>query len=119
VVEVLRRYSNHGSAIERVKRLRRHLDQQGVEGPPGDVSLLQADHRPHKLSQRLSAETVTAIIAAYEAGATTREVGTRFSLAHSSINKLLRQQDVSGQATRSQRIGYVTLRWLSHSSDRR
>jgi DNA-binding transcriptional regulator LsrR (DeoR family) len=37
---------------------------------------------------------VAAILATYQAGATTRDLGGRFGLAHSSINKLLRQQGV-------------------------
>jgi len=46
------------------------------------------------LSQGLSDESVAAILAAYQAGATTREGGERFGLAHRSINKLLTQRDI-------------------------
>ena len=49
----------------------------------------------HKLTQRLSDETVTAIPAASQAGATTREIGERFGLSHSSVTKLLRQFGVT------------------------
>jgi hypothetical protein len=54
-------------------------------------------YQPSKLSQRLSAETVSEIIAAYQAGATTREVGARFGLAHSSVNKLLKNHGVTAR----------------------
>jgi hypothetical protein len=92
-VEVLRRYSNNYSAAQRVVRLTRHLQRQGKDRAP-QAPLPRTNHQPHKLSQRLSDETVIAILAAYQDGATTREVGERFGLAHSSVNKLLKQQGV-------------------------
>ena len=49
------------------------------------------------MSQRLPDETVAAIVVAYEAGATTREVGERFGLAHSSVNKLLKHRGVTAR----------------------
>ena len=52
-------------------------------------------YRPAKLSQRLSAETLAAIVAMYEAGATTREVGNKFGLTHSSVIKLLKTHGVT------------------------
>jgi hypothetical protein len=75
VVEVLRRTSNNYGIVQRVGRLTRHLERQGR----ATAAQLRAAFRPHKLSQRLSDETVSAILAAYQAGATTREVGERSS----------------------------------------
>jgi hypothetical protein len=89
-VEVLRRTSNNYGVVERISRLARHLERQGRV----TAALPRAVYQPHKLSQRLSDGTVTAILAAYEAGATTREVGERFGIARSSVNKLLKQHDV-------------------------
>jgi hypothetical protein len=66
--------------------------------------LPRAEHHPYKLSQRLSEETVTAILAAYQAGATIRAVGERFDLAHSSINKLLRRYGVEVRRRGPQRF---------------
>ncbi len=84
-------HSNQASATERVERLSRHL----AEHPPMKESVTpRSSYRPTKLSQRLPDGTVADILAAYRAGATTREVGERFSLAHSSINKLLKQHGV-------------------------
>jgi DNA-binding transcriptional regulator LsrR (DeoR family) len=40
---------------------------------------------------------VADIGAAYRAGATTREIGERFDLAHSSVNKLLRQEGITAR----------------------
>jgi DNA-binding transcriptional regulator LsrR (DeoR family) len=47
------------------------------------------------LSQRLAEETVAAIVDAYQAGSTTRELGERFGLAHSSVTKLLSRHGVA------------------------
>jgi DNA-binding transcriptional regulator LsrR (DeoR family) len=90
-VEVLRRHSNNYGAVQRVGRLNRHLAKRPVPDPSVKP---RSAHQPTKLSQRLSDETVAAIVDAYAAGATTREVGARFGLAHSSVNKLLRHRGV-------------------------
>jgi transposase-like protein len=94
LVEVLRHHSNNYGAVQRVDRLTRQLAQRPMSEP--SVTPRSA-HQPSRLSQRLSAETVSEIIAAYQAGATTREVGRRFGLAHSSVNKLLRAHGVSAR----------------------
>jgi hypothetical protein len=93
MVEVLRRYSNSYGITRRVRKLAAHLR----EYPPGDgpvAPLPRRKYRPQKLSRRLSDETVGDIVSAYQSGATTRELGEHFGPAHSSINKLLKQQDV-------------------------
>jgi hypothetical protein len=77
----------------------RHLQQQGRGRTALKAS--RSGYQPHKLSQRLSDETGTANLDPYRAGATTREVGERLSLAHSSINKLLRQHGVKNRRHRS------------------
>ena len=93
-MEVLRCYSNSYGVVQRVIRLTQHLEQQGKRrSVPEPRPVYQA----HKLSQRLSDETVADILAAYQAGATTREVGHRFRVAHSSINKLVRQHGVTAR----------------------
>ncbi len=91
-MEVLRRHSTNYGAVQRVERLTRHLKQQRKDRS-ADTSQ-RASYQPRKLSQRLPDETVAAMLAAYQAGATTREVGERFGLAHSTINKLLRRHGV-------------------------
>jgi len=96
---LIRRTSNKSGVVQRVTRLMRHLQEQGRRRTALSVS--RPGYQPHKLSQRLSDETVTAILDAYRAGATTREVGERFHLAHSSINKLLRQHGVKTRRHRS------------------
>ena len=89
-MEVLRRTSNHYGVLRRVSRLTRHLEGQGR----APAAAPRSGYSPHKLSQPLSAGTVTEMLAAYQAGATTRQVGQRFGLAHSSVNKLLKQHEV-------------------------
>lgn len=94
-MEVLRRHSNNYGAVQRVRRLSQHLAQLTPGDEPLPAPLREgACYRPQKLSQRLNAQTVTTIVAAYQAGAITRELGLRFGLAHSSVNKLLKQQGV-------------------------
>ena len=93
-MEVLRRSSKDLDALQRLKRLTRHLERPGIDGRPDRTPLPRADYQPYKLSQRLPGETVAAILAMYENGATTRQVGERFNLAHSSIIKLLRRYGV-------------------------
>jgi hypothetical protein len=93
-VEVLRRNSNNYGAVQRVGRLSRHL----AERLPVEASAAtHPGYRPTSLSQRLSDETVGAILAAYAAGATTREVGQHFGLAHSSVNQLLKEHGVAAR----------------------
>ncbi|TQN41677.1 hypothetical protein FHU33_1054 [Blastococcus colisei] len=54
---MLRRYSNSYGVVQRVTRLTRHLERQGrARALP-----LRPAYRPHKLSQRLSDETVAAV----------------------------------------------------------
>jgi len=96
-VEVLRRHSNNYGAVQRVGRLTRHLERHGRSGESATAPLPSDTYRPHKLSQRLPDETVAAILTAYQAGATTREAGERFGLAHSSINKLLKQHGIAAR----------------------
>lgn len=93
-MEVLRRTSNNYGVVQRVGRLTRHLQQHAEDPPRVSVPPKPARRRPRTLLQRLSEEVVKEIVAAYHAGATTREVGERFGLAHSSINKLLRQHGI-------------------------
>ena len=96
-MEVLRRNSKDLVALQRLQRLTRHLEKRGGDGRPAWAPLPQADYQPYKLSQRLSDGTVAAILAMYENGATTRKVGERFGLAHSSINKLLQHHGISAR----------------------
>ncbi|TQN41680.1 helix-turn-helix protein [Blastococcus colisei] len=93
MVEVLRRTSNNYGVVQRVARLTRYLERQ-----VGDRTSAPRTDQPHKLSQRLSGGTVPTILAAYQAGATTREVGEQFGLAHSSINKLLKQHGITARS---------------------
>ncbi len=90
---MLRRTSNNYGVVQRVDRLTRNLELHSPAANPTS----RPGHQPYKLSQRLSSETLAAILATYEAGATTREVGERFGLAHSSVNKLLKQEGVTAR----------------------
>ncbi len=88
---LLRRFG----ALQRVKRLIRHLEKPDRRRWGTWTGVLKPDYQPHRLSRRLSDDTIVAILAMYHAGATMHEVGERFDLAHSSINKLLQPAKVS------------------------
>jgi hypothetical protein len=93
-VEVFRRHSNNYGVVQRVGRLSRHL----ADRSPTDAAMPpQHGYRPTKLSQRLSDETLAEILAAYAAGATTREVGERFSMSHSSVVELLKRHGLAAR----------------------
>jgi DNA-binding transcriptional regulator LsrR (DeoR family) len=91
VVEVLRRYSNDHAVRQRIGRLSHYLADQGSGPPPPPRAL----YRPHKLSQRLDAATVAAIIAGYQAGMTAKELAEHCGVAHSAITRLLHQRGVA------------------------
>lgn len=78
-------------------RLTRHLKRESTSGKELPQSLSRAAYQPRRLAQRLPNEEIAAILAAYDAGATTREVGEQFGLAHSSINKLLKRHGVTAR----------------------
>jgi hypothetical protein len=109
-VEVLRAYSNNYALTQRIRRLTRHLATRRDGSPPP----ARAPYRPHKLSQRLDAATVAAIIAAYEGGTTARELAARHGVARSAITRLLhRHGSPSGGRVPPRRTGsrcwsYVT-----------
>lgn len=48
----------------------------------------------HKLTRRLNAETVAAIVVGYKAGVTAKRLGLEFGLAKSSVLVLLRREGV-------------------------
>lgn len=96
-MEVLRCHANNHTARYRVMRLSRHLQSPERRHSSVWSDVLKPAYQHQKLAQRLSDDTITAILAKYEAGATTREVGERFGLAHSSVNKLLKQQGVTAR----------------------
>lgn len=93
-VEVLRRYSNSYGIKLRVRRmaahLREHPPESGPVAPPPRTAF-----RRHKLSQRLSAEAVSEIIASYRAGTTADELASRHGVARSSVTRLLHLNDVA------------------------
>jgi len=114
-VEVLRRHSKDLGAIERVARLRRHLDRTPTA--VSSRSLPQA-YQPFKLSQRFDAATVAAIIAAYEDGATAKKLAKHYGVARSSITRLLHRHGVAVRRqspTDADRQRIVNLHTAGHS----
>jgi transposase-like protein len=50
---------------------------------------------PHRLDQRLDADAVQELVAAYQGGAATSELRQRYGLSQGSVLKLLRGHDVT------------------------
>lgn len=92
MVEVLRRHSKDLGAVQRVKRLQQHLEQ--TPNRVSSHSKPRLRYQPFKLSQRFDARTVVAIVAAYQAGTTAKELAERYGVARSSITRLLHHRDV-------------------------
>ncbi|MFL6097852.1 MAG: helix-turn-helix domain-containing protein [Blastococcus sp.] len=90
-MEVLRRYSNNYAVTQRVQRLSRHL----AAHPSGAAPPPRAPYRPHRLSQRLDAATVDAIITAYQAGTTAKDLAERYGVARSAITRLRHRHGVA------------------------
>jgi DNA-directed RNA polymerase specialized sigma24 family protein len=89
MVDLIWSYSKRTDAVKRVKRTRALLDKRWPVRPTTVVS------RPQKLARRLDAETVRAVVEAYEAGSTSRQLAEQFGLARNSVLTLLRKQGVS------------------------
>lgn len=51
--------------------------------------------RPQRLDRRLIEQTIRSIVAAYEAGATSRQLAAEYDIARSSLITLLRRRGVS------------------------
>jgi uncharacterized protein (DUF433 family) len=87
VVETVRRYSKLPHLWSLSKRLARWLETSGSERDTGPAATMP---HVHKLSQRLSDETVTVLVRDYQAGASLTELQRTYSLGRSSVQKLLR-----------------------------
>jgi uncharacterized protein (DUF433 family) len=87
----VRRYSKLPHLWGLSKRLARWLDPCG-----SDTGIEPAPALPHvhKLSRRLSDETVAALVRDYQDGASLAELQRTFSLGRGSVQKLLRERGV-------------------------
>lgn len=80
------RYSNSLPALE---SLLQALPNWARVERPGPLERV-----PQRLEERLGAERVVAMTAAYRAGASTRELAERFEVGLSTVTRLLRRQGV-------------------------
>jgi DNA-directed RNA polymerase specialized sigma24 family protein len=94
VVELVRRYSKQPNLWRTTKRLMRLLDH-GLGQEPRSRQV-GTGHKPqvHKLTQRLTAETVRALQHAYRGGASLAELQEQFGLSRGSVQRLLRERGV-------------------------
>jgi DNA-directed RNA polymerase specialized sigma24 family protein len=93
MVEAVRRYSKQPHLWAMSKRLGKLLDAshgQEAEGEPAP------HHTPrvHKLSQRLSEETVQALLKDYRNGSSLSDLQRTYSLGRGSVQRLLRDAEV-------------------------
>lgn len=97
-MEVLRRCSKDLAAWSNFSRTLSHLQKQAekLSDSPTPPTPAPAT-KPYKLSQRLPADAVRAILNEYAAGSTTREVAAAFDLAHSSVSRILAQNGMRGR----------------------
>jgi DNA-directed RNA polymerase specialized sigma24 family protein len=86
LVETVRRYSKLPHLWGLSKRLARRLEPSGTGTDP-----MPALPHVHKLSQRLSEETVAALVRDYQDGASLEELQRRYSLSRGSVQRLLRE----------------------------
>jgi uncharacterized protein (DUF433 family) len=91
MVETVRRYSKLPHLWSLSKRLVRWLERSGSEA---DVEPTSALPHVHKLSQRLSDETVATLVQDYRDGASLAELQRKYSLGRGSVQRLLREAGV-------------------------
>jgi hypothetical protein len=87
----VRRYSKLPHLWSLSKRLARWLE---TSGSSTDVGLSPTLPHIHKLSQRLSDETVAALVRDFESGALLAELQRTYSLGRGSVQRLLREAGV-------------------------
>ena len=91
MVGVLRRYSRQPHLERTAKRLARLLD-------PAVAPVRKAPNVPvrtvHRIDQRLSPETVAALVADYRSGMSSTELQARYCLGKSSVLRLLGESGV-------------------------
>jgi DNA-directed RNA polymerase specialized sigma24 family protein len=88
LVEAVRRYSKLPHLWSLSKRLARWLD---LSESDSDTKPVATAPHVHKLSQRLSDETVAALVLDYRRGASLAELQRRYSLSRWSVQRLLRE----------------------------
>ena len=84
-------YSRHQSALEALRSVRGRLDSKG--------SRRRARPEPpviaHKLSQRLQLETITQLLADYQAGSSTPALARQYRISATSVKTLLHARGVA------------------------
>jgi hypothetical protein len=89
LVDLMGQYSKRTDQVKRVRRTRALLDKRWPDRPATVVP------QPQKVDRRLDAEGVQALVEAYEAGTTARQLAEQFNLARSTVISLLRKRGVT------------------------
>jgi uncharacterized protein (DUF433 family) len=95
VVELSRRYSNHPQLLEQLATTWQRLETEQWQ-PTVDEALVpkSAGTRPHALSRRLTPVAVAALLADYQAGASSLELARRYGVGKASVLALLDRHNV-------------------------
>jgi uncharacterized protein (DUF433 family) len=88
LVETVRRYSKLPHLWSLSKRLARWLETSGSDSDTGPAVTMP---HVHKLSQRLSDETVTALLNDYRDGSSLADLQRFYAIGRSSVQRLLRE----------------------------
>lgn len=90
MVEVLRRHSRHPYVLARLERTIKVAEEQGSRRPVGSPP------KPvYALARRMSSAAQAELVAAYQSGATARELGSHYGMGHTAILGLLKKHGVS------------------------
>jgi hypothetical protein len=95
-VEVLRRYSRQQAVADRLCKALEYALTVSFEAAPPPARPVP---KIHKLSQRLSLETVVALIADYEAGLKGKALAEKYGIQKNSVLGLLKQHGVARDRT--------------------
>jgi len=89
LVELVRRYSKHDGTWSDLERLLKVLDRPRARAKPAEA---MAPPPPrYKLDQRLDAETIAQLVADYEAGASSIQLGREYGMSKTSVLRLLHE----------------------------
>lgn len=90
MVELMGDYSRHHCVLETLRSVRALLATERLAGPVKQCPLV----RRHKLTQRLSPETITQLLTDYQAGSCTVAVAKRYKISKTSVKTLLHSHGI-------------------------
>jgi DNA-directed RNA polymerase specialized sigma24 family protein len=101
-VDLTRQLSNPRTPLRRLPELDLHAD-----GSPTDQPDRTKNRSPRVVQRRLRPQEVAELVAAYETGATTRELADRFGIHRNTVSTHLERADVPTRTRRGLSPGDV------------